>query len=194
MDDHSVSILSDRGILAALSRNSIGIEPFDADMLQPASYDLTLDNIFKVMEDGVTDPKQEKKYLTRVVTDGEPFRLHGLQFCLASTIECVRFGPEMVGRLEGKSSIGRLGLTAHVTAGFFDPGFEGHATLELFNANMAPILLWPGMKICQMSFHSLSSPSMRPYGHDELGSKYQDQPRGPQGSQVHRNFTTGEDV
>lgn len=183
-----MSILSDRGIKAALQGAYIGIDPYDEALLQPASYDLRLDNIFKVMSDGVTDPRQEKEYHTRVVSDTEPFRLHGLQFCLASTIEVVRFSDAVVGRLEGKSSLGRLGLTAHVTAGFFDPGFEGHATLELFNASMSPILLWPGMKICQMSFHRLTSPSERPYGHEDLGSKYQQQQRGPHGSQMHRNF------
>ena len=183
-----MSTLSDRAIKQAIVTGRVVIEPYDAALLQPASYDLTLDNIFKIPCHGTIDPREEVQYQTVTVAESEPFRLMGLQFCLASTIEYVGFCDEIVGRLEGKSSIGRLGLTAHVTAGFFDPGFKGHATLELFNANANPILLWPGMKICQMSFHRLTSPAERPYGHPGLISKYQGQARGPHGSQMHANF------
>ena len=183
-----MSTLSDRAIKQAVLTGRVIIDPYDPALLQPASYDLRLDNIFKVPCQGIIDPRAEVRYTTHTVPEGEPFKLMGLQFCLASTIEFVGFHDDVVGRLEGKSSIGRLGLTAHVTAGFFDPGFNGYATLELFNANANPILLWPGMKICQMSFHRLTSPSERPYGHPGLGSKYQGQERGPHGSQMHRNF------
>lgn len=186
-----MTFLSDRDIKANINTGQIVIEPFDPSNVQPASCDLTLDRYFAYINPSTDpiDPKKETEYTNVITADGQPYELPAYGFVLASTRERLKFPNNMIGRLEGKSSIGRLGLTAHVTAGFFDPGFRGHATLELFNANSRPILLWPGMKICQMSFCLLSRPAEHPYGATHLDSKYLDQTeRGPKPSRYHRNF------
>lgn len=185
-----MAFLSDRTLRALIEHGRLKVEPYDASRVQPASIDLTLDRFFKehLPNGGGIDPKQEQVYRDVEVNEGAAFRLPGLGFCLASTVERVTLPSDMIGRLEGKSSLGRLGLTAHITAGFFDPGFDGHPTLEIFNANTSTIFLYPGMPICQMSFAHLTTPAEFPYGHDALGSKYQHQERGPKGSQFHRNF------
>lgn len=184
--------LSDRDIKDCISAGEIVIDPYVEDNLQPASIDLTLDNIFKTVvetEGAFLDPRMPAEY-DEVVIDGERtgFILPSGGFALASTVERIELCDHILGRLEGKSSLGRLGLTAHITAGFFDPGFRGYATLELFNASPLPIVLWPGMKICQLSFSCTFTAADKPYGHSDLNSKYQDQQRGPQGSEMHRNF------
>jgi dCTP deaminase len=188
---------SDQYIDSCIRTGRIRIDPYDHDnwheasSLQPASYDMHLDSLFKTLlppPGGVVDPRQPVEYEESDVKEGNAFYLPSLSCALASTIERVELDTNMIGRLEGKSSLGRIFLTAHVTAGFFDPGFRGHATLELFNAGPYPVLLWPGMKICQMSFAALNSHARRAYGHTVHGSKYQDQERGPKGSEMHRNF------
>lgn len=185
-------LLSDRDILAQVHDGSIQLEPWDASMVQPASVDVRLDKFFRVFENHRyphIDPAAEQPELTRAVEPetGEPFVLHPGEFALASTYELVTLGTGVAARLEGKSSLGRLGLLTHSTAGFIDPGFSGHVTLELSNMATLPIMLWPGMKIGQLCFFALSSPSENPYGSEKYGSRYQGQ-RGPTASRSHLNF------
>lgn len=161
-------------------------------MVQPSSVDVRLDRYFRTFENHRyphIDPSEEQADLTRMIeTKGdEPFILHPGEFALASTLEVVGLPTDIAARLEGKSSLGRLGLLTHSTAGFIDPGFSGHVTLELSNMATLPIKLWPGMKIGQLCFFQLSSPAEHPYGSERHGSRYQGQ-RGPTASRSHLNF------
>jgi dCTP deaminase len=161
-------------------------------MLQPSSIDVRLDRFFRLFDNhryAVIDPSTEQPDLTRLVEvePDEPFVLHPGEFVLGSTFENVTLPDDVAARLEGKSSLGRLGLLTHSTAGFIDPGFNGHVTLELSNVATLPITLWPGMKIGQMCFFRLSSPAMHPYGSGATGSRYQGQ-RGPTASRSWQNF------
>jgi len=185
-------ILSDISIRAALEEGRIEIDPFDAGMVQPSSIDLRVDRYFRVFENHrypYIDPKQAQPDLTaEVATEvDQPFVLHPGEFVLGSTLEVVRLGDDVVARLEGKSSLGRVGLLIHSTAGFVDPGFEGHLTLELSNVANLPIAIYPGMKIGQLSFYELTTPAEHPYGSSGAGSKYQGQ-RGPTPSRIHEDF------
>ena len=185
-------ILSDISIRAAIEAGAIEIDPFDPAMVQPASIDVRVDRYFRVFENHrypFIDPKRPQPDLTtEVATEiDHPFILHPGQFILGSTLEVVRLGNAMVARLEGKSSLGRLGLLIHSTAGFVDPGFEGHLTLELSNVANLPIAIYPRMKIGQLSFYELSSPADSPYGSSGTRSKYQGQ-RGPTPSRIHEDF------
>ena len=176
-------LLSDRDIRAELAEGRVVLEPFDEAMVQPSSVDVRIDRYFRVFENHRyphIDPAEEQPELTRMVEplDGEPFILHPGEFVLASTYEVVTLPDDVAGRLEGKSSLGRLGLLTHSTAGFIDPGFSGHVTLELSNVATLPIKLWPGMKIGQLCLFRLSSPAEHPYGSAQYGSRYQGQ-RGP---------------
>ncbi|MEL4357742.1 MULTISPECIES: dCTP deaminase [unclassified Luteococcus] len=185
-------LLSDRDIRAGVERGRIRLDPWHPDMVQPSSVDVRLDRVFRVFENHrypVIDPAAEQPELTReVVCDGdEPFVLHPGEFVLGATWERVALGDDVAARLEGKSSLGRLGLLTHSTAGFIDPGFDGHVTLELSNMATLPIMLHPGMKIGQLCFFQLSSPAEHPYGSDAAGSHYQGQ-RGPTPSRSHVNF------
>jgi dCTP deaminase len=185
-------LLSDRDIRAEISRGRIVLAPFDAEMVQPSSVDVRLDRYFRVFENHRyphIDPAQDQPELTRAVEpDGdEPFILHPGEFVLGSTYEVVTLPDDIAARLEGKSSLGRLGLLTHSTAGFIDPGFSGHLTLELSNVATLPIKLWPGMKIGQFCFFRLSSPAENPYGSAAYGSRYQGQ-RGPTQSRSFQNF------
>ena len=185
-------LLSDHDILHEVRNGSILLDPWDPEMVQPASIDVRLDKFFRVFENHRyphIDPAAEQPELTRLVepADGEPFVLHPGEFALASTYEQVTLGTGVAARLEGKSSLGRLGLLTHSTAGFIDPGFSGHVTLELSNMATLPIMLWPGMKIGQLCFFHLSSPAQHPYGSEKYGSRYQNQ-RGPTPSRSHLNF------
>ena len=185
-------LLSDRDILDEVRQGSIELDPCDPAMVQPASVDVRLDRFFRVFENHRyphIDPSSEQSELTRLVEPpmDEPFVLHPGEFALASTYESVSLGTGVAARLEGKSSLGRLGLLTHSTAGFIDPGFSGHVTLELSNMATLPIMLWPGMKIGQLCFFRLSSPSEHPYGSAKYGSRYQGQ-RGPTPSRSHLNF------
>ncbi len=168
------------------------LEPYDPAMVQPSSIDVCIDRYFRLFDNHkypVIDPAQEQPELTRLVEVGpaEAFVLHPGEFVLASTFEVVSLPDDVAARLEGKSSLGRLGLLTHSTAGFIDPGFSGHVTLELSNVATLPIMLWPGMKIGQLCFFRLSSPAERPYGADGSGSRYQGQ-RGPTASRSFRAF------
>ncbi|WP_296136559.1 dCTP deaminase [uncultured Tessaracoccus sp.] len=185
-------LLSDRDILQGIDDGTIGLDPWEPTMVQPASVDVRLDRSFRVFENHrypSIDPAEEQSELTRLleVAEDEPFVLHPGEFVLASTLEQISVGPTIAARLEGKSSLGRLGLLTHSTAGFIDPGFSGHVTLELSNMATLPVKLWPGMKIGQCCFFQLSSEALHPYGSAEYGSRYQGQ-RGPTPSRAHLNF------
>ncbi|EHR53772.1 deoxycytidine triphosphate deaminase [Saccharomonospora marina XMU15] len=185
-------LLSDRDLRKALDSGRLGVDPFDPAMVQPSSIDVRLDRFFRVFDNSKythIDPKLRQDELTSLVEkDGEDaFVLHPGEFVLASTFEIVTLPDDLAGRLEGKSSLGRLGLLTHSTAGFIDPGFTGHITLELSNVANLPITLWPGMKIGQLCLFQLSSAAEFPYGSAQVGSRYQGQ-RGPTPSRAYRNF------
>jgi dCTP deaminase len=185
-------LLSDCDILAEIDKGRVVLDPWDPDMVQPSSVDVRLDRYFRLFDNHkypVIDPAAEQPDLTHLV-ETEPedaFVLHPGEFVLASTYERVTLPDDIAARLEGKSSLGRLGLLTHSTAGFIDPGFTGHVTLELANVATLPIKLWPGMKIGQLCFFRLSSPSEHPYGSEKYGSRYQGQ-RGPTPSRSFQNF------
>jgi len=185
-------LLSDRDITAQLDAGRIGLDPFDPGLLQPSSVDVRMDRYFRLFDNHkypFIDPAQEQPELTRLVeVDAEePFILHPGEFVLAATLEQVTLPDDIAARVEGKSSLGRLGLLTHATAGFIDPGFTGHVTLELSNVATLPITLWPGMRIGQLCFFQLSSPAEHPYGSAQRGSHYQGQ-RGPTASRSFENF------
>ncbi len=185
-------ILSDRDIRKAIGDGRIAIEPFDEADVQPSSVDLHVDRFFRTFHNArhpfidVKKPMEDLTELVEVEPD-EAFILHPGEFVLGSTAEYVRLPHDLVARLEGKSSLGRLGLLIHSTAGYVDPGFEGHLTLELSNVANLPITIYPGMKIGQISFFELSSPADEPYGSSRVGSKYQGQ-QGPTPSRYFENF------
>ncbi|HEY8766435.1 MAG TPA: dCTP deaminase [Dehalococcoidia bacterium] len=186
-------LLSDGDIRKEIASGRITLEPWDPEMVQPSSVDVRIDRYFRVFENHRyphIDPAEEQPDLTRLVeTPGdEPFILHPGEFVLASTYEVVTLPDDVSARLEGKSSIGRLGLLTHSTAGFIDAGFSGHVTLELSNVATLPIKLWPGMKIGQLCFFRLTSPAEQPYGSGASGSRYQGQ-RGPTPSKSYQNFS-----
>ncbi|AUY50840.1 dCTP deaminase [Streptomyces sp. CB01881] len=185
-------LLSDKDIRTEIDKGRVAIDPFDPAMIQPSSIDVRLDRFFRVFENHRyphIDPSEEQPDLTRLVEPegDEAFILHPGEFVLASTYEVITLPDDVASRLEGKSSLGRLGLLTHSTAGFIDPGFSGHVTLELSNVATLPIKLYPGMKIGQLCLFRLSSPSEHPYGSERYGSRYQGQ-RGPTPSRSFLNF------
>jgi dCTP deaminase len=185
-------LLSDRDLIDELKAGQLQLEPFDPALVQPSSIDVRLDRFFRVFNNHLythIDPAVQQDDLTAMVevADGQPFVLHPGEFVLASTLEVITLGDQLAGRLEGKSSLGRLGLLTHSTAGFIDPGFSGHVTLELSNVANLPIRLWPGMKIGQLCIFRLSSPAEHPYGAAVYGSRYQGQ-RGPTASRSYLNW------
>ncbi|MFJ4096047.1 dCTP deaminase [Kitasatospora sp. NPDC089913] len=189
-------LLSDKDIRAEIDNGRVVIDPFDPAMVQPSSIDVRLDRFFRVFENHRyphIDPSEEQPDLTRLVEPegDDAFILHPGEFVLASTFEVITLPDDVASRLEGKSSLGRLGLLTHSTAGFIDPGFSGHVTLELSNVATLPIKLYPGMKIGQLCLFRLSSPSEHPYGSQRYGSRYQGQ-RGPTPSRSYLNFHRSE--
>ena len=185
-------VLSDRAIRRLIEGGRIGIDPYDPALMQPSSLDVRVDRLFRVFRNSrypYIDVKAEQEDLTELVdvNGDEPFILHPGEFVLGSTLERVTLPDDLVARLEGKSSLGRLGLLIHSTAGFIDPGFDGHVTLELSNVANLPITIYPEMKIGQLSFVQMSEPAEAPYGSGGLGSKYQGQ-RGPTPSRYWQNF------
>jgi dCTP deaminase len=176
----TASVLSDGTIRRLVEEGRIAIDPWDPAMVQPASVDLRLGESFRVFHNfrvpaiDLADPPTN---LTEhiVVQEGEPFVIHPGEFCLGRTQEWVELPDDLVARIEGKSSLGRLGLIVHATAGFVDPGWKGTLTLEITNLTRVPIILWPGKPIAQLSFMTLDRPAERPYGHPELGSHYHGQ-------------------
>jgi dCTP deaminase len=185
-------LLSDRDIRTEIDNERIALDPWDEAMVQPSSVDVRLDRFFRLFDNHKyphIDPSMDQPDLTRLVEvkGDEPFVLHPGEFVLGATYELVTLPDDIAARLEGKSSLGRLGLLTHSTAGFIDPGFSGHVTLELSNVATLPITLWPGMKIGQLCFFRLSSPAEHPYGAERYGSRYQGQ-RGPTASRSSANF------
>jgi len=188
-------VLSDRDIRAEIEAGRIGIDPFTPEAVQPSSVDLHLDNRFRVFRNNrypYIDVREEQPDLTELVeiAGDEAFILHPGEFVLGSTLERVTLPDDLVARLEGRSSLGRLGLLIHSTAGYVDPGWEGNLTLELSNVASLPITLYDGMKIGQISFQRLSSPAEVPYGDARIGSRYRGQ-RDPTASLYHRDFERG---
>src|SRR3954470_21500191 len=175
-----VSVLSDGTIRRLVESGRIRIEPWDPAMLQPASVDLRLGRSFRVFENHKV-PAIDLADLPRSITElveigpGDSFVIHPGEFVLGRTEERVELADDLVARIEGKSSLGRLGLIVHATAGFVDPGFKGTLTLEITNLTRVPIVLWPGKPIAQLSFMTLDAPAERPYGHPDLGSHYHEQ-------------------
>jgi dCTP deaminase len=187
-------VLSDSAIRRLVEAGRIGIEPYDPALMQPSSLDVRVDRLFRVFRNSrypYIDVKEEQEGLTELVevADSEPFILHPGEFVLGQTLEWVELPDDLVARLEGKSSLGRLGLLIHSTAGYVDPGWKGNLTLELSNVANLPIALYYGMRIGQISFFRMSSAVERPYGSPELGSKYQGQSE-PTASAFHRDFET----
>jgi dCTP deaminase len=185
-------LLSDRDIKSEIDKGRVVLEPYDINMIQPSSVDVRLDRLFRTFENhkyAHIDPAENQPELTREVgvEGNESFILHPGEFVLGSTYEVISLPDDIAGRLEGKSSLGRLGLLTHSTAGFIDPGFSGHVTLELSNVATLPIKLWPGMKIGQLCLFRLESPAEHPYGSAVYGSRYQGQ-RGPTPSKAYLNF------
>src|SRR5437660_8166721 len=188
-------VLSDRTIARLLAEGRILIEPYDPSLLQPSSVDVRVDRFFRVFHNArypyidVREPQEDLTELVEVPME-TPFILHPGEFVLGSTRERVRLPDDLVARLEGKSSLGRLGLLIHSTAGYVDPGWDGYLTLELSNVANLPITIYAGMKIGQISFFRLSTPADRPYGTRGSGSKYQGQ-RGPTASRFYEEFAAG---
>jgi dCTP deaminase len=185
-------ILSDRSIREELDSGRVVIDPLGDEAIQPSSVDLRVDASFRVFANHrypYIDVRERQPDLTELikVPDGEPFVLHPGEFVLGSTYERVSLPDDLVARLEGKSSLGRLGLLIHSTAGFVDAGWDGWLTLELSNVATLPIAIYPGMKIGQLAFFQLTTPADRPYGTSELGSKYRGQ-QGPTASRYFQNF------
>jgi dCTP deaminase len=185
-------VLSDRTIREEIESGRIVIDPFEASNVQPSSVDVRVDRQFRVFHNArypYIDVRQPMDDLTELVeiSDEEPFILHPGEFVLGQTLECVTLPNDLVARLEGKSSLGRLGLLIHSTAGFVDSGFSGNLTLELSNVANLPITIYYGMPIGQISFMRMDGPVDRPYGSEETGSKYQGQ-TGPTPSRFYLNF------
>jgi len=186
-------LLSDRDLRAEIASGRVRLEPYDEAMVQPSSVDVRLDKYFRLFDNHkypFIDPAEDQPDLTRLIEieRDEPFILHPGEVVLGSTFEVVTMPDDLAARLEGKSSLGRLGLLTHSTAGFIDPGFSGHVTLELSNVATLPIKLWPGMRVGQLCFFRLSSPTENPYGSAKYGSRYQGQ-RGPTASRSFQNFS-----
>ena len=186
-------ILSDRSIREVIANGRLVVEPFEPANVQPSSIDIRLDRYFRVFRNHtarVIDVKENQEDLTELVEigDDDSFILHPNEFVLGATAERLALPDDLVARIEGKSSLGRLGLLIHSTAGFIDPGFDGHITLELSNVANLPITLYPGMKVGQVSFLTMTTPADNPYGSSKIGSKYQGQ-RGPTPSRYFENFT-----
>lgn len=185
-------LLSDRDIRLEIDAGRIALDPWEPAMVQPSSVDVRLDRSFRLFDNHkypFIDPAEDQPELTRLISvdPGEPFILHPGEFALGSTFERISLPDDIAARLEGKSSLGRLGLLTHSTAGFIDPGFTGHVTLELSNVATLPIKLWPGMKIGQVCYFRLTSPAENPYGSGSYGNRYQGQ-RGPTASRSFQNF------
>jgi dCTP deaminase len=188
-------IFSDRTIREAIASGRIRLDPYDPSLVQPSSVDVRCSHLFRVFENHRyphIDPKAPQADLTTEikVTESDPFILHPGEFVLGTTLETIGLGDDVVARLEGKSSLGRLGLLIHSTAGFIDPGFQGQVTLELSNVANLPITIYPGMRIGQISFYQMTTAAEHPYGSAGLGSKYQGQ-SGPTPSRMHQDFEEG---
>ncbi len=191
-------VLSDRSIKEELERGRIVIDPLDLQCIQPASVDVHLDFKLLVFRNTLRpyiDVRKNMDDLTEMVEASEevPFILHPGEFALGSTIENIELPADLVARLEGKSSLGRIGLVIHSTAGYIDPGWQGRLTLELSNMARLPITLYYKMRIGQISFERLTTPADRLYGSPSLGSKYQGQ-TDPTASRSYQDFSPDRSV
>lgn len=190
-----MAILSDIDIKKALDEKKIIIDPLkDEKQIQPSSVDLRIGNKFKgfkIITKPFIDPFDEvdlESYMEEItISEKQPFIIHPGEFTLATTYETVKLPSDIVARVEGRSSIGRLGITMHVTAGYIDPGFEGKITLEISNIGKMPVALYPGQRVCQIVFETMTSPSVEPYGHHTRDSKYMNQ-KEPQVSKIKQDF------
>lgn len=186
-------VLADRTIKRLIAEGRIVIDPYDETLVQPCSVDVRIDRLFRTFRNNskypCIDVKQPQEDLTEEIEikGDKPFILHSNAFVLGSTLERIVVPNDLVAKIDGKSSLGRLGLLIHATAGFIDPGWDGHITLELSNAADLPITIYPGMRIGHISYMQLTEPAEHPYGSDGLGSKYQGQ-RGPTASRYWQNF------
>ena len=191
----NMAILSDKTIKEYLKEGKIGFEPLqDEKQIQPSSVDMRLGDefkVFKVIRKPYIDPEDEEdiaSYMeSMIVPEGEAFIIHPNEFALATTLEYVKVPDDLVARVEGRSSMGRLGVTMHVTAGFIDPGFEGRITLEISNIGAMPVALYPGQRVCQIVFETMTTPSELPYGHPERNSKYMGQTR-PESNRIKQDY------
>lgn len=190
-----MTILSDKTLKEYLKKGKIAIEPLEDEMqIQPSSIDMRLGNefkVFKVIRKPYIDPKDPEdvaSYMeSTIVEPGEAFIIHPNEFALATTNEYVKVPDDLVARVEGRSSMGRLGVTMHVTAGFIDPGFEGKITLEISNIGAMPVALYPGQRVCQIVFETMTTPSEIPYGHPSRNSKYMGQVK-PESSRIKQDY------
>ncbi|WP_462315287.1 dCTP deaminase [Methanobrevibacter sp.] len=195
-----MAILSDKTIKEYLKEGKIGFDPLtDEKQIQPSSIDMRLGDefkVFKVIRKPYIDPDDEEdlaSYMeSTIVPEGEAFIIHPNEFALATTLEYVKLPDDIVARVEGRSSMGRLGVTMHVTAGFIDPGFEGRITLEISNIGSMPVALYPGQRVCQIVFETMTTPSELPYGHPERNSKYMGQTR-PESSRIKLDYELKKD-
>ena len=195
-----MAILSDKTIKEYLKEGKIGFDPLtDEKQIQPSSIDMRLGDefkVFKVIRKPYIDPDDEEdlaSYMeSTIVPEGEAFIIHPNEFALATTLEYVKVPDDLVARVEGRSSMGRLGVTMHVTAGFIDPGFEGRITLEISNIGSMPVALYPGQRVCQIVFETMTTPSELPYGHPERNSKYMGQTR-PESSRIKLDYELKKD-
>lgn len=190
-----MTILSDKTIKEYLKKGKIAIEPLeDEKQIQPSSVDMRLGDefkVFKVVRKPYIDPKDPEDIASYMestkVEPGEAFIIHPNEFALATTNEYVKVPDDLVARVEGRSSMGRLGITMHVTAGFIDPGFEGKITLEISNIGSMPVALYPGQRVCQIVFETMTTPSEVPYGHPTRNSKYMGQVK-PESSRIKQDY------
>lgn len=190
-----MAILSDKTIKEYLEEGKIVIDPLkDEQQIQPSSVDMRLGNefkVFKVIRKPYIDPKDEEdiaEYMeSSTVPEDEAFIIHPNEFALATTQEYVKVPDDLVARVEGRSSMGRLGVTMHVTAGYVDPGFEGRITLEISNIGAMPVALYPGQRVCQLVFETMTTPAELPYGHPKRNSKYMNQLK-PESSRVKLDY------
>lgn len=190
-----MAILSDKSIKEYLEESKIVIDPLkDEQQIQPSSVDMRLGDefkVFKVIRKPYIDPKDEEdiaEYMeSSTVPEGEAFIIHPNEFALATTQEYVKVPDDLVARVEGRSSMGRLGVTMHVTAGYVDPGFEGRITLEISNIGAMPVALYPGQRVCQLVFETMTTPAELPYGHPKRNSKYMNQLK-PESSRVKLDY------
>ena len=190
-----MAILSDKPIKEYLEEGKIVIDPLkDEQQIQPSSVDMRLGDefkVFKVIRKPYIDPKDEEdiaEYMeSSTVPEGEAFIIHPNEFALATTQEYVKVPDDLVARVEGRSSMGRLGVTMHVTAGYVDPGFEGRITLEISNIGAMPVALYPGQRVCQLVFETMTTPAELPYGHPKRNSKYMNQLK-PESSRVKLDY------
>lgn len=190
-----MTILSDKELKKYLNKGKIVIDPLiDEKQIQPSSIDMRIGDefkVFKVIRKPYIDPKDQDdiaSYMeSMIIEEGEAFIIHPNEFALATTYEYVKVPDDLVARVEGRSSMGRLGVTMHVTAGFIDPGFEGKITLEISNIGAMPVALYPGQRVCQIVFETMTSPAEKPYGHPDRNSKYMGQKR-PESSRIKQDY------